>query len=87
MPSSPLLFNKFPEQEACSAAASGKQSECALDPGKFCGCLHTLEISMNDVVELVIVDGGTQGENHPIHLHGHSFAVLGIEKASFIQDF
>ncbi len=84
MPSSPLVFGaQFPEQMVCN---SNQESaiECQKDDAKFCKCLHTLDIGLNDVVELIIVDGGSQGENHPIHLHGHSFAVLGVEKVSYM---
>lgn len=72
------------------------------DERQFCACIHTNYVDLNDVVEIVMVDGGSgQGfkprlnldvynsshfrltikqENHPIHLHGFSFAVLGSEK-------
>ena len=47
----------------------------------YCSCIYTLEFEMNDVVEFVIVDEGfTFQSNHPMHLHGASFAVLGVEK-------
>ncbi len=37
---------------------------------------------MGDVVEFVIVDQGVtiQNTNHPMHLHGHSYAVLAVNK-------
>jgi hypothetical protein len=50
---------------------------------EFCTCLHTLEVNLNDLVELVIIDGAGLNENHPVHLHGHSFAVLGLGKVFF----
>jgi FtsP/CotA-like multicopper oxidase with cupredoxin domain len=34
------------------------------------------EIELNDTVELIIVSFW----DHPMHLHGYSFAVLGMEK-------
>jgi L-ascorbate oxidase len=40
-----------------------------------------LEFSIGDVVEFVVVDKGfTFQSNHPMHLHGHSFAVLAVNK-------
>jgi L-ascorbate oxidase len=36
---------------------------------------------VGDVVEFVIVDQGvTASANHPMHLHGHSYAVLAANK-------
>jgi hypothetical protein len=32
---------------------------CPQDVSKFCSCIHTLNIDVNDVVELVVVDGGS----------------------------
>ena len=47
----------------------------------FCSCLYTYEFELNDVVEFVIVDEGfTFQSNHPMHLHGHRYAVLGLDK-------
>ena len=34
------------------------------DDSKFCECIHTLNVNVNDLVELVIVDGGVMlGKN------------------------
>ena len=59
-----------------------KTNQC-LDQ-EFCTCFHTLEVNLNDLVELVLIDGAGLNENHPVHLHGHSFALLGLEKVNFI---
>ena len=49
--------------------------------GAYCSCIYTLEFSIGDVVEFVVVDQGfTFQSNHPMHLHGHSFAVLAVNK-------
>ena len=37
---------------------------------------------MGDLVEMVVFNGGLVFEAHPFHLHGHYFAVLGIEKVN-----
>jgi FtsP/CotA-like multicopper oxidase with cupredoxin domain len=48
---------------------------------EFCSCIHTYEFKIGDVVEFVIVDEGfTFQSNHPMHLHGHQFAVLAVQK-------
>ena len=49
---------------------------------EFCTCVHTLEVNINDLVELIVIYGAGLNENHPVHLHGHSFALLGLEKVS-----
>ncbi|XP_060581831.1 uncharacterized protein LOC132738361 [Ruditapes philippinarum] len=47
----------------------------------YCECVYRLHVDLNDVVELVILDEGqTYNANHPMHLHGHKFNVIGMEK-------
>jgi L-ascorbate oxidase len=60
-------------------------SSASCGPGKpYCACIYTYEFELNEVVEFVIVDEGfTFQSNHPMHLHGHRFAVMGIEKVTF----
>lgn len=41
-------------------------------------------MDLNDLIEVIFVDGGTQQENHPFHLHGYSFAVLGMDKVNYL---
>jgi hypothetical protein len=59
---------------------------CLNNSDSFCSCIHMYEIKLNDVVELVITDVGSEDgpENHPIHLHGNYFAVLGMDKVNKI---
>ena len=33
---------------------------------KFCRCIHTLEVDLNDLVEFVIIDEATGFEFHPV---------------------
>ncbi|EDV98942.1 GH13325 [Drosophila grimshawi] len=48
---------------------------------EFCKCHHVLQVPRNAVVELIIVDEGfTFYANHPFHLHGNAFRVLGLER-------
>jgi FtsP/CotA-like multicopper oxidase with cupredoxin domain len=42
--------------------------------------MHTIEVGLNDLVELIIVDGASMMDYHPFHLHGYKFAVLGQER-------
>lgn len=53
------------------------------DPSQtFCQCTHLIEVGLNDLIELVVYDGGHDFEAHTLHLHGHYFSILGIEKVS-----
>lgn len=48
---------------------------------EFCKCYHVLQVPHNAVVELIIVDEGfTFYANHPFHLHGNAFRVVGLER-------
>jgi FtsP/CotA-like multicopper oxidase with cupredoxin domain len=47
--------------------------------------MHTIEIDLNDLVEIILVDEAGFHESHPMHLHGYSFAVLGTEKVITIS--
>jgi hypothetical protein len=79
MPSHPLIFNEYPERLMCNSDSESAK-ECVKNSDEFCKCLHTLNVNFGDLVEMIIADGGSQEENHPIHLHGHSFAVLNVKK-------
>ncbi|KAH8334541.1 hypothetical protein KR059_011251, partial [Drosophila kikkawai] len=48
---------------------------------QFCKCHHVLQVPLGAVVELIIVDEGFQYyANHPFHLHGNAFRVMGLER-------
>ncbi|KAH8329363.1 hypothetical protein KR074_008677, partial [Drosophila pseudoananassae] len=48
---------------------------------EFCKCHHVLQVHLGAVVELIIVDEGFQYyANHPFHLHGNAFRVMGLER-------
>jgi FtsP/CotA-like multicopper oxidase with cupredoxin domain len=79
MPSSPLIFTQYPDQLTCNSESEAVKG-CGKNGDEFCRCLHTLNVNYGDLVEIIIADGGSQEENHPIHLHGYSFAVLNVEK-------
>ncbi|XP_023021671.1 uncharacterized protein [Leptinotarsa decemlineata] len=46
-----------------------------------CKCYHAVKIPLNATVELIFIDeaAGSVG-NHPMHLHGFNFRVVGMEK-------
>lgn len=48
---------------------------------EYCECVHLLKVGLGDTVELVMIDEGqTYNANHPMHLHGHYFRVIGMDK-------
>ncbi|KAM7348084.1 multicopper oxidase 1 [Cochliomyia hominivorax] len=48
---------------------------------EFCKCHHVLQVPLNSIVELIIIDEGfTFDANHPFHLHGNAFRVVGLER-------
>ncbi|KAL7634546.1 UNVERIFIED_CONTAM: hypothetical protein RMT77_014923 [Armadillidium vulgare] len=51
---------------------------------QFCRCTHKLDVKLGSLVEIILVDTGSLDANHPFHLHGYLFAVLGMEKVGDI---
>ncbi|XP_077987804.1 uncharacterized protein LOC144442357 [Glandiceps talaboti] len=77
--SSPLLTqsSELPPGEICTPETLSTRNCTA----EFCECTHVHEVELGQVVELIIADEGvTWNSNHPMHLHGHSFRVVAIEK-------
>ncbi|KAF2361462.1 Multicopper oxidase type 1 [Trinorchestia longiramus] len=82
LPSSPPLSQpeSVPPQEFCNAEHPPvtPNNNCTTD---FCACFHTLSVRKDSLVEMVLIDKGlTYYANHPFHLHGHEFAVVGMGK-------
>lgn len=72
----PLLLNRGEhDHKMCNAETPFSSRNCNED---FCECLHMYKIPLGSVVDMVLIDEGQHGdENHPIHLHGEYFYVLG----------
>ncbi|PSR84884.1 Laccase-14 like [Actinidia chinensis var. chinensis] len=47
---------------------------------------HVIMVEHNDVVEIVLQGTSLGAEDHPIHLHGHSFFVIGRGHGNFDPD-
>ncbi|XP_061164931.1 uncharacterized protein LOC133173877 [Saccostrea echinata] len=79
-PAPPLTqFNDIPEELMCDSMDDDRN--CSFE---FCECVHIKKVKLGDVVEFVIVDEGkTFNANHPMHLHGFSYRVIGMGKTSF----
>ncbi|KAH9491785.1 hypothetical protein Btru_029498 [Bulinus truncatus] len=78
MPPSPPLsqYDDVPEDLYCNAETVHKQ--CTKE---WCACVHKYDLNLGDLVELVILDEGKPSHAyHPIHLHGHRFRVLAMDR-------
>ncbi|XP_069128829.1 uncharacterized protein [Argopecten irradians] len=76
-PSPPLTqFHDIPKDTFCNADTVNKN--CSQE---YCECVYTLKVDLNDTVELIIIDEGRIWDaNHPMHLHGNKFRVVGMDK-------
>ncbi|XP_072046495.1 uncharacterized protein [Amphiura filiformis] len=93
IPSSPLLTQlaDVPKKDFCDAE---ERWETALIGDRcseeFCNCIQTIKVDVGQVVEIVMV--GVEdffGVDHPLHIHGYSFRVIGggrLPKGTTIQD-
>lgn len=78
LPSSPLLLARPPADNFCNTT---NIDEVCKDLTGYCECSHVLSVKLNSVVEVIIVDEGvTFDANHPFHLHGHNFRVVGMRR-------
>lgn len=80
-PLKPLLDSRFPLDDShfCNESSFIEQDiDCKTE---FCKCEHVLQVSLNSIVEIIIVDEGfTYDTNHPFHLHGSAFRVLAVDR-------
>ncbi|XP_049856842.1 uncharacterized protein LOC126336824 [Schistocerca gregaria] len=52
-----------------------ESSEC---DDEFCNCPYVIEFDLGDLVEIVLVDPGTN-QDHPFHMHGYHFHVVAMD--------
>ncbi|XP_062576318.1 uncharacterized protein LOC134238219 [Saccostrea cucullata] len=76
-PAPPLTqYNDIPKELMCDSFDDGR--DCS---SEFCKCVHIKKVNLGDVVEFIIVnEGKTFAANHPMHLHGYSYRVVGMGK-------
>ncbi|XP_060065140.1 uncharacterized protein LOC132545474 [Ylistrum balloti] len=76
-PSPPLTqFHDIPQEMFCNTDTVKKN--CSEE---FCECIHTLKVDLGDTVEFIVIDEGKIWDaNHPMHLHGHKFRVIGMDR-------
>ncbi|XP_046744388.1 laccase-1-like [Diprion similis] len=74
LPSAPLLTqrNDIPKSEICEGERP--PANCSSP----CICTHIVNFTLDSVGELILFDAGPNTNlSHPMHLHGHSFSVIG----------
>ncbi|XP_039275445.1 laccase isoform X2 [Nilaparvata lugens] len=77
MPSEPLLSQRDDINKDMFCDHS-KLNNCT---SQSCHCTNVIKIPLGDVVELILIDEGhTYNANHPFHLHGHAFRVVGMDR-------
>ncbi|XP_053671441.1 uncharacterized protein LOC128721687 [Anopheles nili] len=82
MPPVPFLPGRdaLDESQFCNET-SLRDRNCS--GGEFCECSHVIQIPLHATVEMIMVDEGfTFDANHPFHLHGHAFRVVGMDRVS-----
>lgn len=81
MPSMPLMpaRDQINDSMFCNETTLKNQGiDCRKD---FCRCHHVLQVPLNAIVEMVLVDEGIAYDaNHPFHLHGNAFRVIGLDR-------
>lgn len=81
MPSLPLMpaRDQIDDSMFCNETTFEEQGiDCRKD---FCRCHHVLQAPLNSVVEIILVDEGVAYDaNHPFHLHGNAFRVIGLDR-------
>lgn len=76
LPPSPLLLARPSTNNFCNSSSINETCKEG-----YCECSHVLSVRLNSIVEIIIVDEGvTFDANHPFHLHGHSFRVVGMRR-------
>ncbi|XP_054257860.1 uncharacterized protein LOC128982847 [Macrosteles quadrilineatus] len=76
-PHVPLLsqYKDVPQDLLCS---SQDLSHCR---SEYCECANIINVPLNSNVELILIDKGqTYNANHPFHLHGYAFRVVGMDR-------
>ncbi|XP_046686745.1 LOW QUALITY PROTEIN: laccase-12-like, partial [Homalodisca vitripennis] len=77
MPHSPLL-SQYSDVDPSIFCENHNLTGCNTT---FCECLYVMEVPTNSNVELILIDLGKPfNANHPIHLHGYAFHVIGMDR-------
>ncbi|KAK8719988.1 hypothetical protein OTU49_013647, partial [Cherax quadricarinatus] len=85
LPATPLIMSgKTNSQKFCNVDNPPANNSCY---GDYCECLHMYKIPLGSIVDLVLIDEGINGpDNHPVHLHGQSYWVLGQNRPNDVPN-
>ena len=74
-PPVPALYFKQPENTFCNADTikNGITKEADVN---FYWCPHSVDLEPNPTVEVLLISKNSSFLQHPLHMHGHSFAVV-----------
>ncbi|KAK6192790.1 hypothetical protein SNE40_004203 [Patella caerulea] len=63
----------------CNRSSLVDSDRCLED---LCTCTHRIKFKLGEVIEIIMINQGSMFTiaDHPMHLHGYSFRILGIEK-------
>ncbi|XP_045202845.2 uncharacterized protein LOC123556306 [Mercenaria mercenaria] len=78
LPHSPPLYQheELDENIYCNYETLGSRN-CSRE---FCECVHRLKVDLGDVVEFIIIGESVNIQaNHPMHIHGYRFFVVGMD--------
>ncbi|KAL0274857.1 UNVERIFIED_CONTAM: hypothetical protein PYX00_002890 [Menopon gallinae] len=77
-PAFPLMLNLKEASQLPFCNSSSLPQHCTYN---YCECMHLLKVPKNAVVEIILIDEGfAYDANHPFHLHGYSFRVIGMDR-------
>lgn len=82
-PSEPLLMNQNADRQLnfCNSTSLAERNMNCRE--FFCECFHVLNIPLDKNVEIILIDEGYKYDaNHPFHLHGYDFRVIGMEQVN-----
>ncbi|GFR63220.1 multicopper oxidase [Elysia marginata] len=85
LPDSPPLsqYDDVPASSYCNELTV--QTDCHRE---WCSCTHKLDVSLGDLVELVVIDQGLPWESsHPVHIHGFKFRAVAMGKLGTSASF
>lgn len=78
LPPSPMLTQLKDLDPSIFCNSSTDNTRCTHE---FCECTHRLVATQGQVLELVVYNANAvSGFTHPLHLHGHSFRVVSLDR-------
>lgn len=78
----PLLsqMDEIPPEMFCNSSSVGNRCE-----SEWCECVHKITAKQDDLVEIVFISPNGNGFTHPVHLHGFSYRVVGMDRSDKVM--